>query len=84
MLDFTNANGQTDIVTIWLDTAVDSSGDTWLYFAWERDASSGSSVMAYEFQQAGLPEGCDYNPEETPPIDMELAETAGETDLIDN
>ena len=84
MLDFTNANGQTDIVTIWLDTAVDSDGDTWLYFAWERDASSGSSVIAYEFQQAGLPEGCDYNTEETPPIDMELAETAGETDLIDN
>lgn len=39
MLGFTNSNGQTDIVKIWLDTAVDSgTGDTWLYFGWDRDA----------------------------------------------
>jgi len=82
MLNFTNPNGQTDIVNIWLATKEDEGGDTWLYFAWERVATSGSSVITYEFQQAGLPVGCDYTP--AVPIDMELAETTGETDLINN
>ena len=82
MLGFTNPNGQTDIVRIWLAKAEAVDGDTWLYFAWERDASSGSSVIAYEFQQEGLPIGCDYDPEEIPPIDIMLPETAGETALV--
>ena len=52
MLGFTNPSSSTDIATIWLDTEVDQSGDLWLYFAWERDATSGSSVISYEFQKA--------------------------------
>jgi len=84
MLDFTNPNGQTDLVKIWLATKTDAQGDTWLYFAWERDASSGSSVVTYEFQQAVLQIGCVYNPDETPPIDMVQPETLGETALIAN
>ena len=82
MLNFTNPNGQTDIVNIWLDTKEDADGDTWLYFAWERVATSGSSVITYEFQQAGLPLGCNYTPAVA--IDRKLPETTGETDLINN
>ena len=48
MLGFTNPNSSTDIGTIWLDTAKDADGDIWLYFAWERDAASGSSAISYE------------------------------------
>ena len=53
MLDFTNPNSSTDIASIWLSTRTDTlTGDIWLYFAWERDATTGSSVIAYEFQAA--------------------------------
>ena len=61
MLDFTNPNGSTDIVKIWLETKIDDHGNVWLYFAWERDANTGSSVVSYEFQQAALTSACDYS-----------------------
>ena len=48
MLGFTNPNSSTDIATIWLETKTDLTGDMWLYFAWERDANTGSSVISYE------------------------------------
>ena len=46
MLGFTNPNGATDLATIWLDTRKDASGDIWLYFAWQRESNTGSSVIA--------------------------------------
>ncbi|UCH27062.1 MAG: hypothetical protein JSV66_05305, partial [Trueperaceae bacterium] len=61
MLEPTNPNAQVDLRNIWLDTNVDSSGDVWLYFAWERDSNKGSGVVQYEFQQAETPETCDYS-----------------------
>ena len=60
MLDTTNPNGQVDLRRAWLDTDKDDSGDDWLYFAWERDASNGSGFIAYEFMQAEPPAACDY------------------------
>jgi hypothetical protein len=60
MLGFTNPSGATDLATIWLDTEADPSGDIWLYFAWQRDANTGSAVVAYEFQTAAADPACDY------------------------
>jgi hypothetical protein len=59
-LGFTNPNGQVDLRNAWLDTRQAANGDTWLYFAWERDANSGSGFISIEFQQSGLPNGCVY------------------------
>ena len=43
MLDFTNPNSSTDLATIWLEAKKDATtGDIWLYFAWEREANSGA------------------------------------------
>ena len=33
----------------------------WLYFAWERDANSGSGFIAYEFMQDPPPAACAYD-----------------------
>ncbi len=77
MLGFTNPNGATDLVNIWLQTATDPLGELWLYFAWERDAHNGSSVITYEFQQAALATGCDYDG-----IDQVLPQDPGESALL--
>ena len=77
MLDFTNPNGSTDIVNIWMQTATDANDDDWVYFAWERDSKSGSSVITFEFQQAQLSAACDYEG-----IDQVLPEDPEETTLI--
>ena len=79
MLDFTNPNSATDIGMIWLGTEKDLTGDIWLYFAWERDATSGSSVIAYELQSASADPACDYSA-----IDQMEPETAEETALINS
>ena len=60
MLAFTNPSGATDLATIWLDTETDPSGDIWLYFGWQRDANTGSAVVAYEFQTAAADPACNY------------------------
>jgi uncharacterized repeat protein (TIGR01451 family) len=70
MLDFTNPNSSTDIVKIWLETRKDEDEDVWLYFAWERDANTGSSVISYEFQAAAPDAACDYTgTDQIEPID---------------
>jgi len=79
MLEFTNPNGQTDLATIWLETQADQAGDLWLYFGWERDALTGSSVIAYEFQTAAPDPACVYTG-----IDQVEPENAEETALIDS
>ncbi|MBW2497383.1 MAG: hypothetical protein JRF61_08945 [Deltaproteobacteria bacterium] len=79
MLEFTNPNGQTDLATIWLETRSDLNGDLWLYFGWERDAFTGSSVIAYEFQTAPPDPACVYTG-----IDQIEPEDAAETALIDS
>ena len=61
MLGFTNPSSATDIATIWLDTRKDPTGDIWLYFAWERDATTGSSSISYEFQSEPADPACDYS-----------------------
>ena len=62
MLDLTNPNAQVDLRRAWLDTAKDqTTGDDWLYFAWERDKNTGSGFIAYEFMQADAPEACAYD-----------------------
>jgi len=62
MLGLTNPNGQVDLRNAWLTTQRDTSTDhDWLYFAWERDASSGSGFIAYEFMQAAAPAACAYD-----------------------
>lgn len=65
MLGTTNPNAQVDLRGIWLDTQKDADGNTWLYFAWERDSNRGSGVIMYEFQQDPEPAACDYT--EGPP-----------------
>ena len=79
MLGFTNPNSSTDLATIWLDLKPDLSGDIWLYFAWERDANTGSSVIAFEFQTAPADPACDYTA-----IDQIEPESAEETALINS
>ena len=58
-LGLTNPNGQVDLRQAWLDTEREGTKD-WLYFAWERDANSGSGFIAYEFMQNPVPAGCAY------------------------
>ena len=61
-LDLTNPNGQVDLRRAWLDTERDTgTNHDWLYFAWERDANSGSGFIAYEFMQNPAPAGCAYD-----------------------
>lgn len=58
-LGTTNPNAQVDLNTAWLDTArVD--GDDFLYFAWQRDKSTGSGFIAYEFMANAAPAACAY------------------------
>jgi hypothetical protein len=72
MLGLTNPNGQVDLRRAWLGTARDTGTQhDWLYFAWERDANSGSGFIAYEFMQNPAPAGCAYD-------------TATDTQLIAN
>jgi hypothetical protein len=62
MLGLTNPNAQVDLRNAWLDTERDTStGHDWLYFAWERDANSGSGFIAYEFMQDPPPAACAYD-----------------------
>ena len=60
-LGLTNPNGQVDLRNAWLDTERHTDGHDWLYFAWERDANSGSGFIAYEFMQNPAPAGCAYD-----------------------
>ena len=83
MLEFTNPNSSTDLSRIWLKTEKElvSPGveHVWLYFAWEREASTGSSVVSYEFQKNGRAPACDYAG-----IDQVEGEDAAETVLMDS
>lgn len=61
-LGLTNPNAQVDLRRAWLDTERDATtGHDWLYFAWERDANSGSGFIAYEFMQDPPPAACAYD-----------------------
>jgi hypothetical protein len=61
-LGLTNPNAQVDFRRAWLDVERDTSTThDWLYFAWERDANSGSGFIAYEFMQNPAPAGCAYD-----------------------
>lgn len=66
----TNPNAQVDLNTAWLDTARVGTDD-FLYFAWQRDKSTGSGFIAYEFMASAAPEACAYG-------------TATQADLIAN
>ena len=79
MLEFTNPNGQVDLRNIWTQTVKAANGDIWFYFAWERDANTGSGFIAYEFQQAALSPACVYA---AAGINMILPQSAAETALI--
>lgn len=59
-LGTSNPNGQVDLKQVWFDTST-VDGTDWLYFAWERDSTNGSGVIAIEFQQAAAPAACDYS-----------------------
>ncbi len=61
MLDLTNPNAQVDLRRAWIDlTRV--AGDDWLYFAWERDANTGSGFISFEFSRNPVSAGCgDYS-----------------------
>ena len=60
MLGLTNPNGQVDLNTIYTQTAVATNGDIWFYFAWARDANTGSGFLSIELQQSPVGPGCDY------------------------
>lgn len=62
MLGLTNPNAQVDLRQAWLGTAKDpGTNHDWLYFAWERDANSGSGFIAYEFMKNKAPAACAYD-----------------------
>lgn len=61
MLDLTNPNGQVDLRQAWLNSAKDRDGDDWIYFAWERDANTGSGFIAYEFMKSAAPSACKFD-----------------------
>lgn len=62
MLDVTNPPAQVDLMNVWFDQAQEvSTGDTWLYFAWERESANGSGFIALEIQKSGVPTGCVYD-----------------------
>jgi hypothetical protein len=69
-LGTTNPNAQVDLRQAWLDIKREGGKD-WLYFAWERDKSTGSGFIAYEFMRNAAPAACAY-------------ETATDQQLIDN
>jgi hypothetical protein len=58
-LGLSNPNGQVDLSNVWFDSA-SAGGTDWLYFAWQRDSTTGSGVIAIEFQQDAAPLACDY------------------------
>ena len=58
MLDLTNPNGQVDLRRAWLDLKRDSTNNDWVYFAWERDANTGSGFIAFEFMKNPIPAAC--------------------------
>lgn len=61
-LGLTNPNSQVDLRRAWLTTSRDpATQHDWLYFAWERDANSGSGFIAYEFMQDPPPAACAYD-----------------------
>jgi hypothetical protein len=78
VLDFTNPNGQVDLRAIWMKSAKATNGHQWLYFAWRRDANSGSGFIAFEFEQSQLSPSCVYTGAD---IDMVPPESVGETGL---
>jgi hypothetical protein len=80
-LDFTNPNGQVDLRRVWLETRKALDGDQWLYFAWERDANSGSGFISIEFQKAALNPACVYT---GTGIDLVKPASAAENALIAN
>jgi hypothetical protein len=80
MLEFTNPNSSTDLATIWLEAKRDTtSGDIWLYFAWERESNSGSSVISYELQTAPTDPSCNFAS-----VDQTEPASAEETALINS
>jgi len=81
MLAFTNPNGQVDLRNIWTQTTKSPNGHIWFYFAWERDANTGSGFIAYEFQQSALSPSCAYT---AAGIDMIEPQSAAETALINS
>ena len=81
MLDFTNPNGQVDLKAIWMKSTKATNGHQWLYFAWQRDANSGSGFIAFEFEQAALSPSCVYTGAD---IDQVLPQSPGETALINS
>ncbi|GAA3646703.1 hypothetical protein GCM10022237_02720 [Nocardioides ginsengisoli] len=58
MLDLTNPNGQVDLRRAWLDLRRDSTNNDGVYFAWERDANTGSGFIAFEFMKNPIPAAC--------------------------
>lgn len=60
MLDMTNPNAQVDLRNAWVKLQR-QAGIDWLYFAWERDANTGSGFIAFEFMKDALPAACDYD-----------------------
>lgn len=59
-LGTTNPNAQVDLRRAWIDVQRFQNKD-WLYFAWERDKSTGSGFIAYEFMKnAANPVTCAY------------------------
>jgi hypothetical protein len=59
-LGLSNPNGQVDLKNVWFATSTVNDVD-WLYFAWERDSTNGSGVLAIEFQQSAAPAACNYS-----------------------
>ena len=79
MLGFTSVPGKSDLNVVYFEAQDDAAGDTWLYFAWERDAPTGSTVIGIEIGQNAPPEACNFEG-----LDQTSPASPAEQNLIDN
>jgi hypothetical protein len=79
MLGFNSVAPKSDLNVVYFETATDSNGDLWLYFAWERDNNTGSTVIGIELGEDEPPPACDFS---AAGIDQVQPQSAAETNLI--
>ena len=59
-LEFTNPNANQDLNSVWLKGGTDANDDLWIYFAWSRDANTGSGLIGVELHRLAADAACDY------------------------
>jgi hypothetical protein len=68
MLALESNNAQTDLNTVYTQSALATDLSLWFYFGWIRDSSNGSGFISIEFDHAAPPTACAYNTTPTPQL----------------